>query len=331
MVSRSNGETVSFRYASRMPNDEASVKIGISQCLLGDAVRYDGADKRSTLAVDLLGEVFAFVPVCPEVEAGMGVPREPVKLQDSGGRTAVVGTESGTDHTETMARFVVRKIEDLAGANLRGFILKSGSPSCGLEVAVEGSGTTQPGLFARALEESFPDLPKIEETAMRDAAARQGFVERVFAYDRQMRFLVKERSVGQLVMAHAQAKLQLDVHSPDAHAEISAVFKKAADLSYQEVTAQYLTGFMAALQTPATPASHFAVMKTVFEGLKGSVEPGVQKELARALQEYRQGSVPLSVPLTLLRHYVRVQEHPRFNQQTYLEPEPRELILRTRV
>ncbi len=314
-----------------MPKDDGSLKIGISECLLGAEVRYDGGHKRNSFVVDLLGEVFAFVPVCPEVEAGMGVPREPVRLQALGGQTGMVGTESGTDHTESMSRFIAGKMAVLAEADLSGFILKSGSPSCGIEVAVEGSAGPEAGLFARALNERLPQLPKIEETGLNDAETRQNFVERVFAYARQMRFFGEERSVGQLVMAHAQAKLQLDAHSPGVHAEIADLFKKAGELSDQELRARYLTRFMEALEIPASPTSHFAVLKTVFDGVKKTVEPAVQKELARALQDYRQGNVPLSVPLTLLRHYVRTQEHPRFNQQTYLEPEPKEMILRTRV
>jgi uncharacterized protein YbbK (DUF523 family)/uncharacterized protein YbgA (DUF1722 family) len=313
-----------------MPKDDGLIKIGISQCLLGAEVRYDGGHKRNRFVVELLGQVFAWVPVCPEVESGMDVPREPMNLE-AGEKTKMVGAETGHDYTDQMNRFTVRKIEDLEGAELRGFILKSGSPSCGTSVAVKGSAEAEPGLFARALAEKFPSLPVVEESELEDAAVRQNFVERVFAYDRQLRFFVKQRSVGQLVMSHVQAKLQLDAHAPEAHAEIAELFKDAGDMSYADLGAAYLAKFMEALAIPATPASHFKALKSVFDGVKQDVEPAVQKELARALQDYRQGNVPLSIPLTLLRHYVRVLEHPHFNQQTYLEPEPRELLLRTQV
>ncbi|HEX2054191.1 MAG TPA: DUF523 and DUF1722 domain-containing protein [Actinomycetota bacterium] len=313
-----------------MPNNDGRLRIGISQCLLGDGVRYDGGHKRNAFAVDLLGEVFALVPVCPEVGAGMDVPREPVKLVAGEGGTKMVGVQSGADHTAAMESFTVRKMQDLAEADLRGFILKSGSPSCGMDVIVEGSPDSQPGLFARALTSRFPALPVVEETDLDDPALRQGFVEQVFAYDRQNKFFAGERSVGQLVMAHAQTKLQLDVRGPDFHAEVAQVFKQASDFSYVELGERYLTRFMQALRTPATVNGHFGVMKTIFDGMKKELEPAVAKELARSLQDYRQGNVPLAVPLTLLRHYVRVKEHPRFNQQTYLEPEPKELLLRTR-
>ena len=324
---------LSGRYSdnlSGMPKDDGLLKIGISQCLLGAEVRYDGGHKRNSVVVDLLSPVFSWVPVCPEVESGMGVPREPVALQASGSETRIVGAESGTDYTESMDRFTVRKLDDLAEVPLRGYILKSGSPSCGKQVPVEG-GEQAPGLFARALANRFPALPTVEETELADPGARQNFAERVFAYDRQQKFFTSQRSVGQLVMSHAQVKLQLDAHRPGLHAEVAEVFKQAKDLSYEELGNRYLAAMMDALKVPATPAGHFAVLKTVFEAVKKAVEPAVQKELARSLQDYRQGNVPLAVPLTLLRHYVRVHQNPHFNQQTYLEPEPKELLLRTQV
>lgn len=313
-----------------MSKDDGLLKIGISQCLLGGEVRYDGTHKRNSFVVDLLGQFFSWVPVCPEVESGMGVPREPVKLKASEEGTRMVGVGTGADHTEALTRFTVNKIEDLEGVPLRGYILKSGSPSCGKEVPVEGADPA-PGLFARALAERFPALPTVEETELADPAARQNFAERVFAYDRQQKFFGSQRSVGQLVMSHAQVKLQLDSHRPGLHEQVAETFKDAKDMSYEELGNRYLAAMMEALTVPATPAGHFAVLKTVFEAVKKEVEPAVAKELARALQDYRQGNVPLAVPLTLLRHYVRVQQHPMFNQQTYLEPEPKELLLRTQV
>jgi uncharacterized protein YbbK (DUF523 family)/uncharacterized protein YbgA (DUF1722 family) len=314
-----------------MTSGDGRLRIGISQCLLGDQVRYDGGEKKSSFATELLGEVFALVPVCPEVGAGMGIPREPVKLVAAEDGARMVGAESGADRTQAMESFSIRKMEDLAEANLRGFILKSRSPSCGMDVVVEGTAESQPGLFAKALTSRFPALPVVEETDLEDPALRQNFVERVFAFDRQNKFFSGERSVGQLVMSHAQTKLQLDVRGADLHAGVAEVFKRAPELSYAQLSDEYLARFMQALRVPATVSGHFTVMKTVFDGMKKTLEPAVQKELARSLQDYRLGNVPLAAPLMLLRHYVRVLEHPRFNQQTYLEPEPKELLLRTRV
>ena len=231
-----------------MASDDG-LKIGISQCLLGEQVRYDGGHKRNSLIVDLLGQVFSWVPVCPEVEAGLGVPREPVELHAGESATRMVGVETGADHTDALNRFTVRKLEDLDGLSLRGFILKSGSPSCGRQVEVEGA-EPEPGLFARAIAERFPALPTAEETELADPFARQNFVERVFAYDRQQKFFTSQRSVGQLVMSHAQVKLQLDAHRPGLHAEVAGTFKEAKDLSYEELGERYLAAMMAGPQGP---------------------------------------------------------------------------------
>lgn len=261
----------------------------------------------------------------------MGVPREPVELQAADGDTRMVGVDSGTDHTGAMASFTAERLDELAGEGLRGFVLKSGSPSCGRSVVVSGSDEPEPGLFARALIERFPHLPVIEETDLAEPDKRDNFVERVFAYDRMMSFFSQERSVGQLVMAHVQVKLQLQAHDPSAHGSLGELFKKAAEVGYEELGTEYLSGLMEALATPATTAGHFGVLKSVFDEVKKEVEPPAQKELARALQDYRQGNVPLAVPLTLLRHYIRLHEHPNMNQQTYLEPGPGELVVRSRV
>lgn len=312
---------------------QESLKVGISDCLLGTSVRHDGSHRHSMLATDLLAHVVEFVAVCPEVEAGMGVPREPVELRASGEGTRMVGVDSGRDQTDRMSRFAVSRVEELAGADLRGYILKSGSPSCGLEVEERGANpkSAGPGIFARELSKRIPGLPVIEETDLAYPFRLQGFVERVFAYDRQMRFMSQPRSVGQLVMSHAQVKLQLDAHSSGAHEELAGLFSTASQISYEDLCRSYLIRFMEALSTPATPAGHFGVLKKVFSLLKESLEPTVQKELARGLQEYRLGAVPLSVPLTLLRHYARIREHPLLDGQTYLEPGPKELILRSHV
>lgn len=307
-----------------------TLKIGVSQCLIGDAVRYDGGDKLNHAVAERLGSHFELVPVCPEVEAGMGVPREAVKLQSSGSEIKMVGSSSGTDHTDTMKRYAVERVEELSGIELRGYVLKSRSPSCGLDVAVEGEeSATADGLFAAELTKAFPGLPVVQETDLAEDAKLQNFVEQMFAYDRQMMFMSQQRSVGQLVMSHAQTKLQLDAHSADAHDWVGEVFGQAAETSYEELCERYLARFMEAIATPVTQAGHMGVLKSVFTGIKSELEPAAQKEVARALQDYRQSVVPLAVPVTLLRHYVRLTEHPTFHMQTYLEPGPRELLLRT--
>lgn len=289
-------------------------------------MRHDGGHRASSHVMDLLAPHLNLISVCPEVEAGMGTPREPVELVASDQGLRMVGVQSQTDHTDSMKRFAVDRVEQLAGANLCGYIFKASSPSCGLEVAA--GDRTGRGLFSGAVLEAFPDLPVIEEAALSDARLREGFVERVFAYSRLERFFSKQRSVGQLAMVHAQVRLQLNAHDPAAHGAIQQLFTTASEVSYLALCAEYRARFMEALREPATVAGHFGVLKQVFGQIKPLLGAGAAKELARALQDYRLGSVPLSVPLTLVRHYVRVQDNLLLNGQTYLDPEPKELLLR---
>lgn len=313
-----------------MPSDER-LKIGISQCLLGERVRYDGGHKADLYVLELLRPHFELVPVCPEVEAGMGVPREPVELVSENGGLKMVGVSSGSDRTEAMNEFAIKRVEELAGARLCGYVFKSGSPSCGLKVEAEGAESSVKGLFAEAVTKAIPGLPVIEEEEAASEEARQGWVERVFAFSRQMQFMSKTRSLGQLTMANVQAKLQVEAHAPGSFDALFRLIKESKAASWEEMSQNYLVAFMKVLEKPVTPARHFETMKQVFDGIKPGLEANVVKELARLLQDYRQGNLPFGVPLMLLRHYVRIQEHSTLNGQTYLEPGPRELLLRTRV
>jgi uncharacterized protein YbbK (DUF523 family) len=167
-------------------------RVGISRCLLGIEVRYDGGHKREPVLLELVGPRVEWVEVCPEVEVGMGVPREPVQLMPNPTRTLgaagvrLVGATSGTDWTERMTAWARAKIDQLRGLELSGFVLKARSPSCGLrDVPVAGAAAGEAagrGLFAQALVDALPDLPIEDEERLRNPAAREAFLERVFAY-----------------------------------------------------------------------------------------------------------------------------------------------------
>jgi uncharacterized protein YbbK (DUF523 family)/uncharacterized protein YbgA (DUF1722 family) len=316
-----------------MPEDD-SLKIGVSKCLLGESVRHDGAHKRNTFVVDVLGPFVEWVAVCPEVEAGLGVPREAMHLEDGDDGVRMVTNSSGVDHTQTMKDFADRRVEELAEAELSGFVSKSGSPSCGLQVQIQtsgGEGRPGRGLFAEALLQRFPGLPVIEETDLADPAKRQGFIERAFSYRRVLDYCEQERSVGQFAMFHAQGRVQVEAHSPEAYAELTEFISGAKDLSWNELCQQYLSRFMDAISGPLDEASHYEIMKDVASDLKEDLDPAAYKEIAFALQDYRKGNLPLSVPLTLIRHYVRLTESPRFNGQSYFETGPKELALRVQI
>ncbi len=169
----------------------AKLRLGVSSCLLGRKVRYDGQDRRDPFVVDVLGRFFEWVPVCPELEVGMGVPREPIRLVGSAAAPRLVAERSGTDHTEAMRRFAERRVRELSKLDLAGYVTKEGSPSCGMaRVQVHGPRGGAPrrdgvGLFARVLLERLPFLPVVEEEALHDPGLRESFIERVLAYARR--------------------------------------------------------------------------------------------------------------------------------------------------
>jgi uncharacterized protein YbbK (DUF523 family)/uncharacterized protein YbgA (DUF1722 family) len=315
-----------------MPSEENSLKIGVSQCLLGESVRHDGAHKRNTFVVDVLGPYVEWVAVCPEVEAGLGVPREAMHLEDSEQGVRMVTNSSGVDHTDKIREFADRRVEELSEAKLSGFVLKRGSPSCGLQVQIqtsEGEERWGRGLFAESLLERLPGLPVIEEADLSDPAKRQGFVERAFAYRRLKDYCETERSVGQFAMFHAQGRLQVEAHSAEAYSELTDFISSSAkDMDYDELCSAYIPRFMDAISAPLDLGRHYEVMKDVASDLKDDLDTAAYKEIAFALQDYRKGNAALSVPLTLIRHYVRLTENPRFNGQSYLETGPGELLLR---
>jgi uncharacterized protein YbgA (DUF1722 family)/uncharacterized protein YbbK (DUF523 family) len=325
-------------------NDERP-RIGISACLLGEPVRYDSGHKRDRFLTDVFGPHLDWVPVCPEVEAGFGTPREAMRLTVSPGprgrargdaNIALVLTKSGTDVTEKLQRYAGRKVSALASQRLSGFVLKKDSPSCGMErVKVYGPGGMAErrgrGLFAEALIAAMPNLPVEEEGRLADARLRENFIERVFAYQRLRRLFDSPWKTGDLVRFHAAHKLTLMAHSPAAYRALGPLVATASKRPRQELAQEYETRFMTALQMIATPGRHANVMQHMLGYLKDTLDRDAKAEMLALIEEHRHGQVPLIVPLTLLRHHVRREQIPYLEGQTYLEPHPRELRLRNHV
>jgi uncharacterized protein YbgA (DUF1722 family)/uncharacterized protein YbbK (DUF523 family) len=316
------------------------LRIGVSACLLGQEVRYDGQGKRDAFLVDELAPFVRWVPVCPEVEVGMGVPREPVRLERGPrGRTMMRAIDSGADWTARMSALAARRADALARQDLAGFVLKSKSPSCGMErvkLYDAAHETAAPrlegvGLFARALLERLPNLPVEEEGRLHDARLRDNWVERVFAYERVRRLWADRWTVGDLVAFHTAHKMQLLAHSPARYRALGRLVARAKELPRAELRAGYEAGFMGALRELATPGRHANVLEHMLGHLKRSLDAGDKRELLDVIAQHRAGRVPLVVPITLLGHHVRRLAPPNLVGQTYLEPHPRELMLRNRV
>jgi len=312
------------------------IRIGISACLLGEEVRFDGGHKRDPFLTGVLGPHVEWVPVCPEVEMGMGTPREPVRLVRSGRELRMIGIKSLIDHTDAMRRWSSKRLDELAREDLCGYVLKKDSPSCGMErVKAYGPGEvperTGRGLFAGPLLERFPSLPVEEEGRLTDPRLRENFIERVFAYRRLRDLFTPRWTPGALVRFHTAHKMTLLAHSTTAYRELGRVVAGAGRLPRQELREQYERRFMAALRLVATPKRHANVLMHMAGHLKKLLDAGSRRELMESIDEYRRGLVPVVVPLTLVRHHVRVHGVEYLRGQTYLEPHPRELMLRNHV
>jgi uncharacterized protein YbgA (DUF1722 family)/uncharacterized protein YbbK (DUF523 family) len=324
-----------------VPRELDPPRIVISRCLLGDEVRYDGGHKRDPFLVSTFGRFVEWVPVCPEVEVGMGTPREAIHLVASGNGASgaqpvrLVGVKSGDDWTARMRTFAASRVRELQSADLAGYVLKKDSPSCGLErVRVHhGDRVTRGGrgVFAEALLEAQPNLPVEEEGRLNDPALRENFVERVFAYQRLRALFTGRWTTHGLVVFHSRHKLQLLSHSRPGYAELGRLVADAVKYSRRDVSTTYQRVFMATLARLATPGRHSDVMMHAAGHLKRLIQTGDRDELLSAIADHRRGIVPLIVPITLLRHHVRRRDVGYLKDQTYLEPHPRELALRNHV
>jgi uncharacterized protein YbgA (DUF1722 family)/uncharacterized protein YbbK (DUF523 family) len=313
------------------------IRIGVSACLLGQEVRFDGGHKRNDFLTGTLGDFVEFVAVCPEVDIGLGIPRESLRLvRDDSGAVRMVANKSGADVTDTMSAYAERRAAALERDDLSGYVLKKDSPSCGMErVRIYGrSGMPMRdgrGLFAEALIRRLPNLPVEEEGRLNDPNLRENFIERVFAYHRMRALCASRWTAGALVAFHTAHKLTLMAHSPRAYAELGRLVADSKRIERAELRERYSLQFMRALKKLATPARHVNVMQHIAGYLQERCDADSRRELMEVIEEYRRAAVPLVVPLTLIRHWVRRFDIAYLKGQTYLEPHPRELMLRNHV
>jgi uncharacterized protein YbgA (DUF1722 family)/uncharacterized protein YbbK (DUF523 family) len=317
-----------------MANPRAKLRLGVSACLLGRKVRYDGQHKRDPFLVDVLGEFVEWVPVCPEQELGLGVPREPIRLVGAPDARRLVGERSGADHTEAMRRLAEDRVRELATLDLDGYVTKKDSPSCGMERVRVHSGRGGPprrdgvGAFAAVLRARLPLLPVEEEGRLQDPALRESFVERIFAYARWKAAVARGLRRGDLVAFHTAHKLALMAHSPAAYRTLGAAVGTVARGPMTRTVEAYGRGFMEALRLPATRGRHANVLQHMLGYFRDVLPPADRTELAGLVADYARGLVPLVVPLTLFRHHVRRHGIAYLAGQTYLDPDPKELLLR---
>ena len=313
-----------------------NIRIGISRCLLGDEVRFDGGHKLDSFLADTLSRYVEWVPVCPEIEVGLGTPREAMRLVGDVGSTRLVTITTGVDHTQAMEHFSRRRVRELETLDLSGYVFKKDSPSCGLErVRIynqHGMPTrTGTGLFARAFTEHFPLLPVEEEGRLNDPILRENFIERVFCY-RRWRDLLRTRLTRKaLIDFHTRHNYLLLAHSREYYQALGRMVASAKRYSPLELAARYGTQFMAALRVKATVRKHINVLNHLIGSFTHRLTPVEKDELRSIIDDYHKGLTPLIVPLTLVKHYVRSFAITYLENQVYLSPHPKELMLRNRV
>jgi len=313
-----------------------TLRVGISACLLGEEVRFDGGHKRDAFLTTVLGPHVDWVPVCPEVEVGMGTPRETLRLVRVDRTIRMLTTRTGVDHTDPMNAWAKGRLDALAREGLDGYVLKKDSPSCGMErvkvFSATGMATREGrGLFAAALLDRLPLLPIEDEGRLCDPRLRENFIERLFAFRRLKDLFAGRWSHGALVRFHTAHKMSLLAHSTTAYHALGRLVAGGAGVARARLREQYETLFMATMAKPATTARHTNVLSHMAGHLKTRIDDASRQELAACIEEYRLGLVPLVVPLTLIGHHVRVHGVAYLAGQTYLAPHPREMMLRNHV
>jgi len=312
------------------------IRVGISSCLLGEMVRFNGGHAHDSFLTTALGQYFRWIPVCPEVEVGMGTPRENVRLVDGENSPRMIAPKSGTDWTDRMRSYANNRVSELESENLHGFILKKDSPSCGMErVRVYGKNDIPhkdgTGLFAAELMRHFPLLPVEEEGRLRDSHLRENFVERVFAYYRLQRFLADTPAPSDLVEFHTRHKLTLMSHHQEKYRDLGRLVAQAGEADFEKLLVDYGQQFMEALKVKATPKNHTNVLHHTMGYFKKELDASDKQELVDVIEDYRTGLVPLIVPITLIKHHLRRIPVEWLDKQVYLNPYPYELKLRNSI
>lgn len=309
------------------------IRLGISACLLGQNVRYDGGHKLDRYLTETLGKFVEYVPVCPEVECGLGVPREAMRLVGDTESPRLVTVKTKQDLTERVMTWARRRVKELEKEGLCGFVFKRGSPSSGMERVkvynergmAEKKGR---GMFAGAFMDHFPLIPVEEEGRLHDPNLRENFIERIFALMRWREVVQGKKTLGALVAFHTQHKLLILSHSEKHYRALGKLVADGKKLPLMEVYRGYETLLMEALKLTTTIKKNVNVLQHMMGYFKEQLTRDEKQELLEVLKDYHKGFIPLIVPVTLINHYVRKYKEGYLSQQVYLNPHPIALQLR---
>jgi len=312
------------------------IKIGISSCLLGEEVRYNGGHKLSRLCVNTLVDFFEYQPVCPEVGIGLGIPRKPIHLiGDPEAPRAVNAIDENIDVTDQLKDFAKQTIPSLN--KICGYIFIKGSPSCGLfRVKVYNKGNpsavdSSRGIYAQAITDTMPLLPVEEAGRLTDPVLRENFIARVFAYHRWQNLLEQGLSASSILDFHVAYKYSLMANDPQTYARLGQLLADAGEYDPDELGKKYFTELMQALTKKATRKSNTNVVTHLQGYLKKQLTSKEKEKLIEVIEQYRKGIVPLIVPVTLLQHHFNVHPNEYISKQAFFDPYPQELSLRNAI
>ena len=309
------------------------IRLGVSSCLLGEKVRYDGGHKLDPYLTEILGRYVEWVPVCPEVEYGLPVPREAMRLTGDPDAPRLLTARTGVDHTAGMLQWAGIRLQALENEELCGFIFKSRSPSSGMKGVKVYPPSGIPthrgvGIFARAFMERFRLMPAEEDGRLHDPTLRENFIERIFVFKRWKEFQKSGGSTRALIDFHAHHKLLILSHSPKHYTALGRLVAHTVDYRQEELHAAYLQTLMEGLKLIATPKKNANVLQHLTGYFKRRLSADEKQELLEVIEQYRNGLIPLIVPIVLLGHYVRKYRELYLARQHYLNPHPAELMLR---
>lgn len=326
------------------PTDDSSrqtIRLGVARCLLGENVRYNGGHKLDPYIASTLGRFVEFVPVCPEVECGMSVPREALRLVGDPAAPRLLTQKTKKDYTEQMQEWGRKRLELLDSQGICGYIFKSKSPSSGMgrvKVYSEDGKSIKPsgsGIWANMVMQRYPGMPFEDDGRLHDAALRENFIERVFVYKRLREMLqtceATGKAVGELVRFHTRHKLLVMAHSPKHYTQMGRLVAQAKGMDQNELFCEYVSLLMRALELRATVKKNVNVLQHLAGYFKKQLSADEKQELHEHISHYADGLVPIVVPLTLINHYVRKYDETYLAEQYYLAPHPVELMLRNHV
>ena len=309
------------------------IRIGVSSCLIGEKVRWNGDHKQDRYVREILSRYFEYIPVCPEVEVGMGVPRETVALYGDPEKPSMISKKTQTDWTKPMEKYIKSRINTLSADDLCGYIFKSKSPSCGMGrvplYSEFGSHKVKhgPGMFANAFINSFPLVPTEEEGRLNDPRIRENFIVRVFSFKRFNLLLNEKFSLGQWVKFHTQHKFLLLAHSRKHYDDLGELVAHSKTIKPSELKKKYGELFMEALTSKSTPKKNTDVLLHMMGFLKKLLTKIEKEDILSTIEDYRSEILPLIVPVTLIRHQVKKHNIEYLHEQMYLNPHPKELML----